>query len=234
MSLAISESKVPGTDRARLHAGVQAHAGARGRVERASPGRASGRKPRPTSSALMRNSNAWPRGAGVSVTDSGRPSATRSCSITRSMPVVSSVTGCSTCRRVLTSRNEIAPPVAEQELHRAGARRSPRRRRCRARLRGCAARCASVRNGAGASSTSFWLRRCSEQSRVPSTTTLPCVSAMHLRLDVARPVEELLDEAFAAAEGGDGLAHGRRRTARPPRPCATRPSCRARRRRKRP
>src|SRR5687768_18131285 len=35
----------------------------------------------------------------------------------------------------------------------------------------------SVRNGAGASSTSFWLRRCSEQSRVPTTTTLPWVSA---------------------------------------------------------
>ena len=39
-------------------------------------------------------------------------------------------------------------------------------------------RCAAVRNGAGASSTSFWLRRCSEQSRVPSTTTWPCVSAI--------------------------------------------------------
>src|SRR3569833_1514225 len=39
------------------------------------------------------------------------------------------------------------------------------------------ARGASVRNGAGASSTSFWLRRCREQSRVPTTITLPCVSA---------------------------------------------------------
>ncbi len=38
-------------------------------------------------------------------------------------------------------------------------------------------RWSSVRNGAGASSTSFWLRRCSEQSRVPTTTTLPWVSA---------------------------------------------------------
>src|ERR671920_395534 len=39
------------------------------------------------------------------------------------------------------------------------------------------ARCSSVRNGAGASSTSFWLRRCSEQSRVPTTITFPWVSA---------------------------------------------------------
>ena len=32
------------------------------------------------------------------------PSATCSCSLTRSRPVVASVTGCSTCSRVLTSR----------------------------------------------------------------------------------------------------------------------------------
>ena len=36
-----------------------------------------------------------------------------------------------------------------------------------------------TRNGAGASSTSFWWRRCSEQSRVEITTTLPCESARH-------------------------------------------------------
>ena len=36
-----------------------------------------------------------------------------------------------------------------------------------------------MRNGAGASSTSFWWRRCSEQSRVETTTTLPCWSARH-------------------------------------------------------
>ena len=39
--------------------------------------------------------------------------------------------------------------------------------------------CSSDRNGAGASSTSFWCRRCSEQSRVETTTTLPCWSARH-------------------------------------------------------
>ena len=39
--------------------------------------------------------------------------------------------------------------------------------------------CSSVRKGAGASSTSFWLRRWSEQSRVETTTTLPWVSARH-------------------------------------------------------
>ncbi len=39
--------------------------------------------------------------------------------------------------------------------------------------------CSGVRNGAGASSTSFWWRRCREQSRVDTTTTLPWVSARH-------------------------------------------------------
>lgn len=39
--------------------------------------------------------------------------------------------------------------------------------------------CSAVRNGAGASSTSFWWRRCSEQSRVETITTLPCRSARH-------------------------------------------------------
>ena len=41
---------------------------------------------------------------GVFPNDSGFPSATRTCSATRSSPVTISVTGCSTCRRVFTSR----------------------------------------------------------------------------------------------------------------------------------
>ncbi len=36
------------------------------------------------------------------------------------MPAVSSVTGCSTCSRVLTSRNEMVPSGADQVLDRAG------------------------------------------------------------------------------------------------------------------
>ena len=70
------------------------------------------------------------------------------------------------------------------------------------------ARCSSVRNGAGASSTSFWLRRCSEQSRVPTTIDVAVGVGEHLRLDVPRLVEEALDEALAAAERRDGLADG--------------------------
>jgi hypothetical protein len=64
------------------------------------------------------------------------------------------------------------------------------------------ARCSSVRKGAGASSTSFWWRRCSEQSRVP------VLVGEHLRLDVPGPIEVALDEALAASERRHGLAHG--------------------------
>ena len=64
-----------------------------------------GEKPRPGSSALRRTSMAWPRDGGGSPS-SRPPAATWSCSRTRSVPVTSSVTGCSTCRRVLTSMNE--------------------------------------------------------------------------------------------------------------------------------
>src|SRR5215217_947135 len=76
-------------------------AGRRSRVMR--PG--AGEKPRAGSSALRRTSIAWPRGGGGSPS-SRPPAATWSCSRTRSAPVTASVTGCSTCRRVLTSMNE--------------------------------------------------------------------------------------------------------------------------------
>lgn len=62
--------------------------------------------------------------------------------------------------------------------------------------------------GAGASSTSFWLRRWSEQSRVPSTTVLPWRSA-RICASKAWLAEELFGVALAAAEGLGCLAHGR-------------------------
>ena len=63
-----------------------------------------------------------------------------------------------------------------------------------------------MRNGAGASSTSFWCRRCSEQSRVPTTTTLPCWSASTCASTCRGLVQVPLDEALAPAERRDRLA----------------------------
>ena len=68
-------------------------------------------KLRPPSSALMRNSMEWPWISGSSYPSSS-PAAMRNISRTRSMPVTSSETQCSTCRRVLTSRKEIVPSAA--------------------------------------------------------------------------------------------------------------------------
>ena len=56
------------------------------------------------SSALIRHSIAWPRRAMSRWRNrSFWPAATRICSCTMSMPVMSSVTGCSTCTRVFIS-----------------------------------------------------------------------------------------------------------------------------------
>ena len=95
ISFAISESKLAGTDepcRTPLSTRTPGPEGA----SQASIGPGVGRKPRAGSSALMRNSIAWPRGAGTESSLSRAPSATRIIARTRSMPVVSSVTGCST------------------------------------------------------------------------------------------------------------------------------------------
>src|SRR6218665_3101231 len=67
---------------------------------------------------------------------------------------------------------------------------------------------ALVRKGAGASSTSFWCRRCSEQSRVETTTTCPLCSARHLGSPGAGRVELFLNEAPPSPERGDPFTGG--------------------------
>ena len=83
-----------------------------------SPG--AGAKSRSLSSALSRASMAWPTTGGGSPS-SRSPAASRSCSFTRSSPVVASVTGCSTWRRAFTSMNtNCAVGLVVEELDRAG------------------------------------------------------------------------------------------------------------------
>ncbi|SIN10305.1 Uncharacterised protein [Mycobacteroides abscessus subsp. abscessus] len=84
--------------------------------------------------------------------------------------------GCSTWMRVLTSRKLISPSAPTRNSH-VPALTYPASRKIAAAAPSRVRRCSSVRKGAGASSTSFWLRRCREQSRVPSTTTPPAASA---------------------------------------------------------
>ena len=70
--------------------------------------------------------------------------------------------------------------------------------------------------GAGASSISFWWRRCAEQSRVADPHHVAVLVADDLHLDVARPGEVALDVDLVAAEERLRLALAP--TPSPPRP----------------
>ena len=78
-----------------------------------------GRNPGAGSSALIRNSMAWPRDSTESK-ESSSPRATRNCSLARSMPVTISVMVCSTWRRVFISRKKKFAVWCQQELDGAG------------------------------------------------------------------------------------------------------------------
>ena len=136
--------------------------------------------------------------------DSGTPDATRICSATRSMPVTSSVTGCSTCSRVFISRKKNSPSWI-QELDgarvRVADRSCDRHRRLAHRLR-----VSSEEAGAGLSSMSFWWRRCAEQSALADPHHVAVGVADDLHLDVARPREVALDVDLGAPEVRLGLA----------------------------
>ena len=107
MSLASIESKRPADDVALDDAGVEPHAGAGRRPEDGDVARG-GQEVAAGVLAVDPELDGVPADSGSSYPSSS-PSAMRNCSRTRSMPVTSSVTGCSTWRRVLTSRKEIVP-----------------------------------------------------------------------------------------------------------------------------
>ena len=62
------------------------------------------------------------------------------------------------------------------------------------------------RYGAGARSTTFWWRRCTEQSRSKRWTTVAVRVAEDLHLDVAGALDQLFEIDLVLAEGGLGLA----------------------------
>ncbi len=68
-----------------------------------------------------------------------------------------------------------------------------------------ASRSGPLSAGQGLSSSSFWWRRCSEQSRSPRWMARPAAVAQHLDLDVAGTLEILLEIDGVVAEGGLGL-----------------------------
>ena len=127
--------------------------------------------------------------------------------------MVSSVTGCSTCSRVLTSRKEIDAVGADQELDRAGA---------------VVAGLRADGLGRGVDALALLVGEERRGRLLDQLLVAPLQRAVagaddddvavrvgeHLRLDVARLVEELLDEALAAAERRRRPRARRSRTAR--------------------
>ena len=84
----------------------QRHSGTRRRVT--TP--VDGKLPRAGSSAYSRASKLCPRATGAHPEGSCCPSAMRNIHSTRSTPKISSVTGCSTCNRVFTSKKKNSSP----------------------------------------------------------------------------------------------------------------------------
>ena len=69
-----------------------------------------------------------------------------------------------------------------------------------------AARSASGRSGAGASSTSFWCRRCNRAIPVEQMPDLAMVIAEDLHLDMTGGIDKALEQNMVVAESGPGLA----------------------------
>ena len=109
------------------------------------------------SSALMRHSITWPleRDVALLSTCSGWPAAISICAITRSLPLRSSLTVCSTWRRQFISMNRSVAAV-EQHLHRARADVADRRGGTRGGLADAARADRPMSAGDGLSSISFW------------------------------------------------------------------------------
>ena len=95
----------------------------------------------------------------------------------------------------------------EQELDGAGVAVADLRSRSGPRRRTSASRSSGSRFGAGAISTTFWWRRCTEQSRSKRWITLPAPSA-RICTSMWRGLDHgLLDEDGRVAERALGLAH---------------------------
>ena len=120
---------------------------------------------------------------------------------------------------------EPEPPVGSSRNSAVAAFRGRRRSPTRTASSWRSRRCVSSRPGAGASSTSFWWRRWSEQSRSPMRRPVPWV-AQQLDLDVARRPDPALEvdapspnAARPRVAGGERRGRSpRRSTRRMPRP----------------
>ena len=182
---------------------------------------------------LDRRGRSWRSGPGVS--GRGSPEATRSCHSTRSRPVIASVTGCSTCRRVFISMNQMRSarrPVrgVGDELDRAGAFVADRLGGAHGRGADRLAR-GRVHARRGRLLDHLLVAALQRAVALEQVDDVAVGVAEHLHLDVARAGDVLLQQHPIVAEGRRGLAprrgQGAARSPRPRPPCA----CPCRRRR---
>ena len=121
------------------------------------------------------------------------------------MPVTSSVTGCSTCRRVLTSRKEIVPSWPTRNSHGAGADVAGL---AQDRLGGLVelGRLLVGEERRGRLLDQLLVAALQRAVAGGDDDDVAVLVGQALGLDVPGLVEVALDEALAAAEGGDRLA----------------------------
>ena len=166
---------------------------------------ACGAKPLNASSAHSRASIAWPCQRICSCcSGKGSPRAMRNCHSTRSSPVMASVTGCSTCSRVFISRKWNCAVGREQVFHRAGADIADLAHQ----LHGGGAQ-ALAQLGRHAGGGRFFqdllvaaLRGAVALAQVDGAAV---GVAEDLHLDVARFLDQALQQQVAVAEGGHGF-----------------------------
>ena len=139
-----------------------------------------GAKSRSGSSAVSLASMACPKAGGSAepVSASVPPAAMCNCSLTMLTPVVASVTGCSTCNRVLTSRNDSSRSLGWYRNSTVPALTYPAALTSSAACERSSFSCSVSSAVEADSSMTFWLRRCTLQSRTPSVHTVPSASAM--------------------------------------------------------
>ena len=123
------------------------------------------------------------------------------------MPVTSSVTGCSTCRRVFISRKKKRAVLAGDELHRAGAvvadglgQRDGLLAHGLARL--------GIEQRRGRFLDHLLVAALDGAFALAEIDDVAVLVAQHLDLDVARVLDELLDEHAIVAEARLGLRAG--------------------------
>ena len=127
--------------------------------------------------------------------------------------------------------DEVELLALDEELDGAGAVVADRLARASPRRGPSCVRRSGVMPGLGLSSTTFWWRRCTEQSRSPRWIDVALLIAEDLDLDVARVREVLLDVDRRVAEGGLRLGPGGRPGCAGARCRCGRRACRGRRRR---